>query len=46
MNSWEHCRQVEVYTTNGRAGIPGLLPTKLGVEAGWRNELRSPQRSA
>ena len=33
MNSWEHRWNVEVYPTNGRAGIPGLLPTKLAVEA-------------
>jgi len=45
MSSWERRRHVEVYPTNGRAGIPGLLPTKLD-EAAWRNDLRSPQRSA
>jgi hypothetical protein len=42
MNSWEHRQQVEVYTTNGRTGLPVLVPTKLGVEAGRRNVLGRP----
>ena len=44
MNSWEHRRHVEVYPTNGRAGIPGLLPTKLAVEAFSDRDRKVPSK--